>query len=169
MAMGLIDFILNLVALLLWLNWRAVRLVGATQPSVLSLASAIKRAEPRRPNRWLYFAALVGVLVVRSVFYWLLGPSAQWIPTVHLGAIALHLRSDFLGRALLFSVVSFSVMLTVFYLWLILLAIVNRSMPDSDPLQRIVRLQLGWLAHWPVPAQLILVPLLVAVCWIFLH
>jgi len=151
------------------LNWRAVRLIAAMQPSVLSLASALKKAEPRRPNRWVYLGVLVALIVLRSAFYWQVGPSVQWIPTIHLGAIALHFRSDFFGRALLFSVFSFVVTLAVFYLWLILLSLVNRTVPNSDPLQRIIRLQLGGLEQWPVVGRLALVPLLVGTLWALLH
>ena len=139
---NLVDFILNLVAVLLWLNWRAVRLTAATQPSVLSLASALKRAEPRRPNRWLYFGALILLLVLRSLFYWQVGSSISWTPAVHLGAISLHFRSDYFGRMLLFSAFSFALALGIFYLWLLLLVMVNRNVPNADPVQRIVRLHL---------------------------
>jgi uncharacterized protein YggT (Ycf19 family) len=166
---NLVDFILNLVAVLLWLNWRAVRLTAATQPSVLSLASALKRAEPRRPNRWLYFGALILLLVLRSLFYWQVGSSISWTPAVHLGAISLHFRSDYFGRMLLFSAFSFALALGIFYLWLLLLVMVNRNVPNADPVQRIVRLQLGWITHWPAAAQLILPVVAVAAAWLVCH
>jgi len=164
--MGLVDFILNLAALLLWLNWRAVRLSAATQPSVLSLASALKRAEPRRPSRWIYFSALVLLLTLRSFFYWQVGPSVNWTPAVQLGVISLHFRSDFLSRMFLFSAFGFAVVLGIFYLWLLLLVLVNRGVSDSDPVQKIVRLQLGRVAHWPIAAQLLLPVVAVAAVWL---
>jgi uncharacterized protein YggT (Ycf19 family) len=167
--MVLIDRILNLVALLLWLNWREVRLATLTQPLVLSLASVIKRAEPLPSNRWIYFGGLVVLLLLRSAFYWQVGPSVEWTPAVHLGAIALHFRSDFLSRMLLFSTLSFVVTLGVFYLGLILLVTVNRTVPDSDPLQKLVRLHLGRLARWPAAVQVAVVPWLVALLWVMLH
>ena len=164
--MGIVDFILNLAALLLWLNWRAVRLSAATQPSVLSLASALKRAEPRRPNRWIYFIALVLLLTLRSFFYWQVGSSVDWTPAVQLGVISLHFRSDFLSRMFLFSSFGFAVVLGVFYLWLLLLVLVNRGVSDSDPVQKVIRLQLGRVAHWPVAAQLLLPVAAVAAVWL---
>jgi uncharacterized protein YggT (Ycf19 family) len=166
---NLVDFILNLVAVLLWLNWRAVRLTAATQPSVLSLASALKRAEPRRPNRWLYFIALILLLLLRSLFYWQVGSSMSWTPAIQLGAISLHFRSDFFARMVLFSTFSFAVVLGICYLWLLLLVMVNRTVPESEPIQRIVRLQLGWIAHWPAALQLLLPMLAVAVLWLLCH
>ena len=166
--MSLVDFILNLAALLLWLNWRAIRLTAA-QPSVLSLASALKRAEPRRPNRWLYFVALILLLLTRSVFYWQVGRSVSWTPAIELGAIALHFRSDFFGRMLIFSAFSFAMALGILYLWFLLLVMVNRNVPDSDPVQRIIRLQLGRIAHWPAVIQLLFPVLAVAVLWVICH
>lgn len=167
--MALINFILNLVGVMLWLNWQSVRLEAATQPSVLSLASALKKAEPGGPNRWLYFAVLLLLLLLRGVVYWQIGPPMDWTPAIQLGAIAPHFRSDFFGRMLLFSVLSFVVALAVFYLWLVLLSIVNRNVPDSEPIQKIVRLQLGWLAKSPVSIQLLLPFLLIVALWLALH
>jgi len=163
---GIVHFILNLAALLLWLNWRAVRLSAATQPSVLSLASALKRAEPRRPSRWIYFSVLVLLLTLRSFFYWQVGSSVNWTPAVQLGVISLHFRSDFLSRMFLFSAFGFAVVLGIFYLWLLLLVLVNRGVSDSDPVQKIVRLQLGRVAHWPIAAQLLLPVAAVAAVWL---
>jgi uncharacterized protein YggT (Ycf19 family) len=167
--MSLINFILNLVALLLWLSWRAGGMTAATRPSVLSLASALKKADPRGPNRWLYLVALALLLVLRSVFYWQVGAPMRWTPTIQLGVIAPHFRSDFLERMLLFSALSFVVVLAVFYFSLILLSISNRSVSDSDPIQKVVRLQLGWLGRWSVSAQLLLPFLLVVALWLALH
>lgn len=167
--MSLIHFILNLVALLLWLNWRAGGMSAATRPSVLSLVSALKKTDPPGPNRWLYLLALMLLLVLRSVFYWQVGTPMRWTPTLQLGVIAPHFRSDFFGRMLLFSILSFVVALAAFYLGLILLSISNRSVPDSDPIQKIVRLQLGWLGRRSTAVQLLLpFPLAVAL-WLSLH
>ena len=167
--MSLIHFILNLVALLLWLNWRAGGMSAAMRPSVLSLASALKKADPPAPNRWLYLVALALLLLLRSVFYWQVGAPIRWTPAIQLGVIAPHFRSDFFGRMLLFSILSFGVVLAVFYLSLILLSISNRSVPDSDPIQKIVRLQLGWLGRRSTTAQLLLPFLLAVTSWLALH
>jgi len=167
--MSLIDFILNLAALLLWLNWRAVGMTATTRPSVLSLASALKKADPGGSNRWLYLVALALLLVLRSVFYWQVGMPMRWTPAIRLGVIAPHFRSDFFARMLLFSILSFVVVLAVFYLSLILVSISNRTVPDSDPIQKIVRLQLGWLGRRSTAVQLLLPFLLTAALWFALH
>lgn len=164
--MSLIDFILNLAGLLLWLNWRAVRLTAATPPSVLSLAASVKRAEPRRARRWVPLLGLVVLLGVRGLFYWQIGPPLRWTPALRLGIIAPPFRSDFPGRMLLFSALSFLLTLGVFYLCLVLLSTVNRNLPAADPIQNIVRLQLGRVAQWPPLVQLLLPLLIVALFWL---
>jgi uncharacterized protein YggT (Ycf19 family) len=165
---NLIDFILSVVALLLWLSWRAAGLVAAATPSPLSLVATLKRAEPLPAKRGLSLVGLGILLGVRGIIYWQVGPSLNWVPTLDLGAVTLHFRSQHFEWMLLFSLLSFARVLGIFYLWLLLLAIVNRAVPDTEPLQRIVRLQLGSLAHWPVLAQLLLPPLAMALLWLVL-
>jgi len=164
-----LDLILNLAALLLWLNWRAVELSAATQPSVLSLASALKRAEPRPTKRRNYLVSLVLLLAARSLFYWKAGPPLNWTPLLPLGTVALPFHSDSLLRMFLFSTLSFIVTLGIFYLGLVLLSVVNRKIADSDPIQRIVRLQLGGFARLPLTVQIAAPALGVAVLWLVLN
>src|SRR5262245_25673333 len=128
--MSLLDFILNLVALLMWLNWRAVELSAAMRPSVLSLASALKRAEPRRAKRGNYLIALAALLVLRSLFYWQAGPALNWTPHLALGTVAIPFHSDTFLKMLCYSVLTFAETLGMLYLALILVSIVNRHVPD---------------------------------------
>jgi uncharacterized protein YggT (Ycf19 family) len=167
--MSWIDFILNLVCVLLWLNWRAVRLTAPTPAPVLSLAASLKRAEPRSAKRWLYLCGLAVLLGVRGLFYWQVGSALHWTPTLRLGAIAPPFRSDYPGRMQLYSALSFLVALGVFYLWLLLLSIVNRDLPEADPIQRLLRLQLGRANRWPWWVQLALPGLVVALSWLGLN
>ncbi len=46
--MALIDFILNLAGLLLWLNWRSVRLDPLGKRTPATLIGTLRRAEPQR-------------------------------------------------------------------------------------------------------------------------
>lgn len=167
--MSFLDLLLNLAALLLWLNWRAVELSAATQPSVLSLASALKRAEPRRTPRRNYLVSLILLLLVRAVFYWKAGPPLNWTPLLPLGPIALPFHSDSFLRMSIFSLLSFVVTLGVFYLGLILLSVVNRKVPDTDPIQRIARLQLAGFARLSVISQIALPVLGIAILWLALN
>jgi len=160
--MGLIDFILNVAGLLLWLNWRSLGISSRGRSPGVSLLATLQRAERPGTRRWVSLAGLLALLLVRSVVYWQLGPTEPWSPSLNLGAISLTFRSDYAGRMLVYSLLSFGQLLLTFYLWLLLLAMVNRSVSDSDPIQRQIRLHLGPLASWPATLQ-VLVPFVGAV------
>src|ERR1022692_3884396 len=109
--MTLIDFILNIVGLLLWLNWRAAELPVTGQPGT-SLLSTLRPAMPPRP-RFYYWAGLPVLLAGRAVFYWQAGRAVfywqagrpiHWSPQIPLGPTTLSFRSDLPGRMFLFSV-----------------------------------------------------------------
>ena len=166
--MNLIDQILNWAALLLWLSWRSVGLAPALQPAGPSLLSTLKRAEPRPPGRWIYLAAVLGILAVRSFFYWHIGSQVNWTPTLDLGSITLPFRSDRPRLMVLFSLASFGLLFATCYAWLLLVSSVNGRIPNSDRGQRLIRLHLGWIEPWPAPVKLFL-PLIVPVLfWVFL-
>src|SRR3974390_1650027 len=80
-GMGLIDFILNLAGLLLWLNWRAVRLDPLSRATPATLAGTLRRAEAPRLKRWHFLAALGGLLLLRAVLYWQIGSAVNWTAT----------------------------------------------------------------------------------------
>jgi hypothetical protein len=163
--MDLIDFILNLAGLLLWLNWRSVT-QKAIGPPTVSLLSTLKRPERREPKRWVFLVALLILLLVRALLYWRIGPGMDWTAQIQLVAISLPCRSIFFGRMLLYSVSSFALAMFALYSWLILLAVLNRKLPESDPIHRLVRLHLGWCEAIPWPLKLLL-PFTVAILsWI---
>ena len=162
--MALIDFILNLAGLLLWLNWRSVRLdpLGKRKPA--TLIGTLRRAGPRRWRRWHLLAALGGLLLLRAVFYWQIGPAAHWTGTLNLNVITLSFRSDFFARMLWFSIFSFGLTLGVFYLWLLLLSIL--SGPEPPSFHRLVRMQLGRIDRWPPGVKLLLPLAITAAFWL---
>jgi uncharacterized protein YggT (Ycf19 family) len=166
--MGVIDFILNATCLLLWLNWRATHSMILPRPGGASLLGTLRRADPPGAKRWLSLIALVLLLAIRAPVYWWIGPGAGWTPKLPLNAIALSFRSDLLDRMLLYSFLSFGFALTAFFLWLVLLSVVNRRVPDTDVWQKMVRLQLGWLERWPLPVKLLLPLCAVTLVWLAL-
>ena len=145
--MSLIDFILNLAGLLLWLNWRSVRLDPLARATPATLTGTLRRAVPNRLQRWHFLAALATLLLVRALFYWKIGGAVNWTARLNLGATSIPFQSDFFRRMLLFSVLSFALTLAIFYLWLLFFAVVNRNI--NDPLQKLVRLMLGRAGRWP--------------------
>src|SRR5574341_1371323 len=98
--MDVIDLILDLAALLLWLNWRSLRFDPLVRTSVSSLAGTLRRAEPRSTRAWRILFGLASLLVLRAVLYWLLGAPVEWTPKLHLGAVVLAFRVDMIGPAL---------------------------------------------------------------------
>jgi len=158
-----VDFILNLAGLLLWLNWRALRFdpLGKRKPA--TLIGTLRRAEPQRLRHWHLLAAIGGLLLVRAVFYRLIGPLSRpvWAGTLDLGIIAPSFLSNSFGRMCLFSVFSFGLMLAVFYLWLLLLSI----LAGPEPMHGLVRMQLGAADRWPRRMKLLLPLLAPALLW----
>jgi uncharacterized protein YggT (Ycf19 family) len=163
----LIDFILNIVGLLLWLNWRAAAAPVRARPGT-SLVATLRPAGPPRPD-YYYWAGLPVLLVARDLFYWQAGGPVHWSPGLSLGPTTLVFRSDLASRMLLFSILSFALTLGVFYLWLLFLSWVNEEVSDANPVQHLIRTWLGRLERWPETVKL-LSPLAVAVlAWCLLN
>ncbi len=167
--MALIDFILNLAALLLWFNWRAGRMdpLAAATPS--TLAGTLRRADKTPLARWQLPAMIAGLIFTRAIFYWLIGGAKElgWTGTLDLGVIAVPFRSDMFRRMLLFSVLSFGLALTVFFIWLILLSVLRPATADVDALRGLLRSQLGRVEGWPWLIKLLLpLPLVTGLWWV---
>ena len=151
--MSLIDFILNLAGLLLWLNWRSIRFDPLGRRTPATLIGTLRRAEPRRLQRWHLLAALGGLLLLRAALYWQIGSGVGWAAgKLDLGVIELSFRSDSFVRVLFFSIFSFGLTLGVFYLWLLLLSI----LAGPEPFHRLVRMQLGRMDYLPRGIKLFL-------------
>jgi uncharacterized protein YggT (Ycf19 family) len=166
--MGLINFILNLAGLLLWLSWRGSRPDPLLKPSAASLAGTLRRTSPTAMTRWKYFGGLVALLLGRSVIYWEIGPAVDWTPRLQLVAIAPPFRSEVPARMVLFSLFSFAATLVVFYLSLLLLSAINRRVSDAEPLQKLVRRQLGRVERLPLSGKLLLPAIAVTALWALL-
>jgi uncharacterized protein YggT (Ycf19 family) len=152
--MPLIDLVLNLAGLLLWLSWQALGITAATRPTALSLVHTLKRAEPRPPRRRTPLLFLLALLIGRSFLYWQVGPGTPWHPQINLGVVTLQFPITW-SFMLLYSYLSFAQVLATYYLGLLLVSVANAKAPDTDPLHRIVRMQLGGLGRLPVlPALL---------------
>jgi uncharacterized protein YggT (Ycf19 family) len=147
--MAILDFILNCACLLLWLNWRSKRLASVPRVPGIALIATLKRAGQRPSDRWPASIVLVAVLLVRAILYRQIGPSIHWIPSVTLGPIALHFRSDMFTRMLLFSLLGFFLFLATFYFSLLLVTGMNRHTTNTDQWRALVRAHLGVLARLP--------------------
>lgn len=161
---GVLDFLLNVVGILLWFNWRASGL-KLSQPGPISLAAALHRTESLEPRRWFSFGCLIALLVVRAMLYCQLGSRMNWSATLDLTAIALPFRSDLLSRMFLFSGLSFLVSLGIVYAALLLLSVINEKSRQTDYFSRMITLQLGWIGKWFWPIRLVLGPVAAALLW----
>ena len=165
--MSLIDFILNLAGLLLWFNWRAASIdpLAAATPS--TLAGTLRRAGKASFIRWHLPAAIAVLILLRAVFYWLIGSAGPvgWTGTLDVGVISVPFRSDMFGRMLLYSVLSFAVALTVFFIWLLLLSCLKPATAAVDSLRGLLRSQLGHVERWPWGIKLLLPLVGVATLW----
>jgi hypothetical protein len=165
--MSYIDFILNLAGLLLWINWRSLGFVAP--PAVLSLASAVKPTKKERRERWLFLLVLPGLILFRALFYWQMSGLLEWTPKLPLGIMIISCKCESFPRYLLYSLFSFGLALAVFYIWLFLLAAINRQVQEPDAVQKLVRLHLGWFGQWPAFLQLIMPFVLTMALWPILH
>ena len=169
-----IDFILNIAGLLLWLNWRSVRMDPFNRGIPATLAGTVRRAEPMRIKRWHFLAALAALLFIRAFFYVHIGAAANWTPKLNLTVVTpafpLVIRGHaFFLSAALFSLGSFFRLLMVFYLWLLAIAMLNRHEINPDPLQKLLLAQLGRPGRWPVIVQLIFSVLVISILWVLYH
>jgi hypothetical protein len=68
--------------------------------------------------------------VLRALFYWQIGSAAGWTGKLDLG-VTPFFPQQFFGQMLLFSIFSFARTLGIFYLWLLLLSILDG--PNANP------------------------------------
>jgi hypothetical protein len=156
-----VDLILNIAGLLLWLNWRAGKADPLSKRTPATLIGTLRSAAPQKMRRWDVPLVLAALILLRAVFYWLIGPALRWSGALNLGIISLSFRSDKFGRILLFSALSFALALGIFYSCIILFSLLKGPKPVHD----FVRMQLGRIDGW-TPAVKWLLPLVVtAVCW----
>jgi uncharacterized protein YggT (Ycf19 family) len=159
--MGLLDFILNLVGLLLWFNWRAARFDPLSKFTPATLAGTLRRAEKTSFRRWHLPLALLGLLFLRAPLYSEFGSALNWTGKLDVAAISIPFRTNVTSYLpmLLYSFYSFGVTLVVFLLWVLFLSALKSNAPETDSLRQLLRLHLGRIESWPRPAKLLL-PLL---------
>ncbi|MEI6785319.1 MAG: hypothetical protein WCQ21_30845 [Verrucomicrobiota bacterium] len=168
--MGLVDFILNLAAILLWLSWCSIRFDALVKTTPATLVGTVRRAEPRRLKGWQFLAALAALLLLRTFLYYRqTAPTADWTPKLNLFFVVLPFPNDTFQSVLLYSVLSFTRIFIICYFWGLALVIINRSIAETDPLQKMLHLHLGPVVRWPRLLQLLLPLLLIIGLWMALH
>ena len=157
--MGYVDFILNLAGLLLWLNWRSVRFDPLAKRTPATLMGTLRPAAPKKIRRWHLLAFLAGLLFLRAIIYRWIVPF--WIGKLDLGVVALSFRSDWFGGMLVFSFLSFGLMLGIIYVGLIFLSLVA----GPEPIHSVVKIPLGRVDGWSRWVKILLPLFAGALCW----
>jgi len=165
--MSVIDLILNLAALMLWLNWRAARAPERARGAPGMLGATVRRVDAASLG-WFWVSCLLLLLGLRGFFYWKAGQEVDWTPSISLGPVVLTFRSDRPDRIFLFSCLSFAFTLGIFYSGLLLLSMLSRRVVDGAPQQKWVALQLGRVERWPRALKLLLPWAALALGWALL-
>ncbi len=165
--MALLDFILNLIGLLLWFNWRAARFDPLSRSIPATLAGTLRRAEKTQFKRWHLPLGLLGLLLLRTPLYASFGSALNWTGKLDVMVISVPFNSNAPSYLpmLLYSLYSFGVTLTAFFLWVLFLSILKSGAPENDSLRQLLRLHLGRLEGWPVGIKLMLPLLLLTPVW----
>lgn len=163
--MGLIDFILNIAALLLWLNWRGQPRDASRLAPPATLVGTLRRADAPRLYGWQFPATIMVLLFLRALVYWQIGPAVAWTGNLELGVIAISFRSDYLVRMLAFSALSFAAAFVVLHLWLLLLSLVQPRTTEVLPFQAFIRANLRGVETLPRGLKLFLPLLVTTALW----
>jgi uncharacterized protein YggT (Ycf19 family) len=170
--MALLDFILNLVGLLLWFNWRAARFDPLSTSRPATLAGTIRRAEKSSFKRWHLPLAVLGLLLLRTPLYASFGAALNWTGKIDVGTIAIpfHAAASSYLTMSLYSGYSFAVLLATFLICVLFLSALKSNTPESDSLRQLLRLHLGKIEGWPAPVKILLpfaivTPLWWLACW----
>lgn len=163
--MGIVDFILNLAALLLWINWRLLKTSPATGAPT-TLLGTLRPAEPSRWGRWYVLASLPALLALRAWIYWEIASASAWVPRLDLGVLTPAFRCEVFQRAFAYSTLSFLWILALFYLWLLLLSILGGKPSQPTSFDRFVRIMLGPVAKLPPWLKLILPMAMSMLAWL---
>ena len=165
--MALLDFILNLIGLLLWFNWRAAWFDPLSKSVPATLAGTLRRAEKTHFKRWHLPLGLLVLLLLRAPLYATFGGALNWTGKVDVMVISIPFNSNAPSYLpmLLYSFYSFGVTLTAFLLWVLFLSVLKSGAPENDSLRQLLRLHLGRLERWPAVVKLLLPLLLLTPLW----
>lgn len=145
-----LDWMTDLVGLMLWLSWRGFGSGPLSSRPALTLVSNLRPADRGHSRRTpLALPALALLLLARAALHHSFSPNfAEAIPW-SLGAVTVVFRSDLWLRILAHSFLSWAGLLIQAYVCLAFLATLRRSEADTDPITQSLRVELGWMARWP--------------------
>jgi uncharacterized protein YggT (Ycf19 family) len=160
--MGIVDLILNLAGLLLWLNWRSIRFDPLAKRTPATLMGTLRPAAPKKLRRWHFLIFIATLLFLRAVIYRWLAPF--WVGHLDLLVTDPPFRSDWFGRMLGFSFLSFGLTLGIFLVGLLFLSLLS----GPEPIHSLVRIPLGRVDGWPRWVKILLPWSAMALIWLAL-
>lgn len=160
--MTVVDFLLNLAALLIWFKWHSI--IKKAPPHPLSLAAALKPAEPVRRPHWIILICIPAIIVVRAFFYWHFGQLVEWKPRLNLAVIVIPFQTESFYQMFWFSMLSFLIFSGICYFWLCFLSAINVN-EINDIYHRAIKFHLGKIGLMPVAIQLLFPFVVVFILW----
>ena len=166
--MTFFNLLLDLVALILGLS---VLGVGSSSPAhrAGTLLGNLKLAESRRTNTVKPLFFLLGLLMLRPLFYAplteVLGTVPEWSPT----PASVPFRADFFSRLLMFSFISFLWTTIQFVAWMQVLCSLARGCREPGAWNRFFQETLGPLARLPLPIAILLPTWAAGSLWFLAH
>jgi len=158
--MELLNFILNLAALFLWLNWREARRMRKRSRYAQLLTRVTNTFSPWNwQHSSLLFLGLI--LSLRALLYLQLAQIIDWIPVLNAGPVSLPFRADYYFRLAIYSFLDFFWFFLSAYSIFLLLSALNEKKADTNPILKFIRSELGFLERWPASLK-ITVPFLIA-------
>ncbi len=131
-----------------------------------SLLVPLKTPPGSKLRTWLSLLSIPLLLIFRAGLYRQLGSAINWTAQLNLQVVVLPFHSEFGPRMLLYSVLSFGWFLSKFYIWLIIISVLNQNELEPGALLKYVRLQLGAVEKWPVALKLILPMVVIISMWL---
>jgi uncharacterized protein YggT (Ycf19 family) len=163
--MGIVDFILNLAGVLLWLNWRSNRFDPLMKRVPATLMGTLRPAAPKRLSRWHLLVFLAALLVLRAAVYFWIGRETNWSGKLNLGLTVPCFSSAGhwlgFGRMIVFSFLSFGLVLGILYVCLLPLSLLAGPMP----IHSLVTIPLGRVDGWPRSVKVLLPLVVTAASW----
>jgi uncharacterized protein YggT (Ycf19 family) len=163
--MGIADLILNIAGLLLWLNWRSGRFDPLVRRAPATLMGTLRPAAPRKLRRWHLLLFIALLLLLRALIYWWIGAEENWSAKLNLGATVLWFSTNahWTGfcHMVMFSFLSFGLLLGTFYICLLPLSLLAGPMP----IQGLATIPLGRVDGWPRWVRIMLPFIATALLW----
>ena len=145
-----LDWMTDLVGLMLWLSWRGFGSQPASSRPALTLVSNLRPADGARSRGMPLALPGLGVLLLsRAALHHTLSPHfAEAVPW-SMGAVTVVFRSDLWFRMLGHSLLSWLGMVLKAYVLFAFLVRLRRPEADTDPITQSLRAELGSVARWP--------------------